>query len=152
MSALADCYHRGQLGLQQDQEMAMELWKKAAELGSSLAHFELGIIYDERGDLKKAKVHYETAAMAGHELARHNVGIMENKYGNMERALKHWIIAAPAGHYNAMRNMLVAFNKGLVSRNAIESSLRAYNTSCAEMRSEARDAYINMCILHREVI
>ena len=29
-----------------------------------------------------------------------------------------------------------------ISRDAIDSSLTAYNTSCAEMRSEARDAYI----------
>jgi hypothetical protein len=60
----------------------------------------------------------------------------------MERAVKHWIIAASAGCYNAMNNMLVAFYKGLVSRDEMESTLTAYNNSCAEMRSKARDTFM----------
>jgi hypothetical protein len=47
-----------------------------------------------------------------------------------------------------MNNMLVAFKRGHVSRDAIDSTLAAYNNSCAEMRSEARDSYIN--IVHGE--
>jgi hypothetical protein len=35
-----------------------------------------------------------------------------------------------------------AFENGHVSREAINSTLAAYNNSCAEVRSEARDAYI----------
>ncbi len=64
----------------------------------------------------------------------------------MERAVKHWMISASAGHYDAMDNLLIAFNQGLVSRNDIDSTLTAYNNSCAEMRSEARDAFIRMKI------
>ena len=94
------------------------------------------------GDLKKKKFHYEAAAMAGHEVARNNLGTMEAQSGNIERAVKHWMISSSAGHYAAMHNMLVAFNKGLVSRNAIAPILTAYNNACAEMRSEARDAFI----------
>ena len=55
----------------------MELYARAAALGSSQAHFHLGNIYREGGDLKKAKIHYEAAAMAGHEVARVNLGNME---------------------------------------------------------------------------
>ena len=76
----------------------MEFWTQAAKLGSSDPLCRLGINYDERGDLKKAKFHYEAAAMAGHEVARHNLGCMEYESGNMERAVKHCIIAASAGH------------------------------------------------------
>jgi predicted negative regulator of RcsB-dependent stress response len=47
-----------------------------------------------------------------------------------------------------MYNVLIAFNQGLVSRNDIDSTLTAYNNSCAEMRSEARDAFIRMKIDH----
>jgi hypothetical protein len=43
ISALADCYCHGQLGLLQDRTKAIELWKQAAKLGSSEAHFALGI-------------------------------------------------------------------------------------------------------------
>jgi TPR repeat protein len=95
--------------------------------------------------LKQEKLHYEAAAMAGHEVARYNLGIIEYEYGNMEQALKHLKIAASAGNYLVMNNLLDAFQKGLVSRESIDSTLVAYNNSCVEMRSEARDANIYPC-------
>jgi TPR repeat protein len=98
MTALGCYYSHGHLGLSQDGEKAIKLWKQAAELGSSKAHFQLGSFYDKGGDLKKAKIHYEAAAMAGHEVARYNLGLMEIKSDNMERAVKHFIIAASAGN------------------------------------------------------
>ena len=77
---LASYYHQG-VGefLFQDQEIAMELWKKAAKLGSIRAHFFLGNEYDAVGDLKKAKFHFEAAAMAGEEGTRCNLGCLEGK-------------------------------------------------------------------------
>jgi len=142
---LADSYHRGLRGLPQDQAKAMELYARAAELVCSKAHYNLGNIYHEGGDKKKAKFHDETAAIAGHEGARYNLGVMDDNPGNIERAGKHWTIAASAGHYEAMQHLLtLCFEKGHVSRESIDSTLAAYNASCAEMRSEARDAYIRM--------
>jgi TPR repeat protein len=129
-------YYHGDLGLLQDREKGVELWKQAAELGSSKAHFTLGNEYREGGDSKKSKFHFEAAAMAGHEDARYNLGAMELQSGNVERAVKHWTIAASAGEYNAMHNLLGA---GVFSRATIDSTLIAYNNSCAEMRSDARD-------------
>jgi hypothetical protein len=41
-----------------------------------------------------------------------------------------------------MNDLLVLHKKGLASRTTMDSTLAAYNTSCAEMRSLARDAYI----------
>ena len=70
------------------------------------------------------------------------LGIMEKKSGNMERAIKHWKIAASAGDYVAMHAMITFSKKGTGSRKAIKSTLVAYNNTCAEMRSEARDTYI----------
>jgi TPR repeat protein len=124
----------------------MELWTRAAKLGSSKAHYQLGCTYGEGGELKKSKFHYEAAAMAGHEDARCNLGNLEAQSGNMERAVKHWMIAASAGEYDAMRNLFIAFNQGLTSRATIDSMLAAYNNSCVEMRSEARDAAIRLSI------
>jgi TPR repeat protein len=71
--------------------------KKAATLGSSDAHYHLGDIYSQGGDLKKTKFHYEAAAMASHEVARYNLACAEYNSGNIEGALNHWIIAASAG-------------------------------------------------------
>jgi TPR repeat protein len=139
---LAKYYLDGREGLQQNEERAMELYKQAAGLGSIDAQFQLGCKYHEGGDLKKAKLHLEAAAMAGHEGARCLLGLMENKSGNRERAFKHWKIAASAGDYVAM-HALITFFKGTGRREAINSTLVAYNNTCAEMRSEARDTYIH---------
>jgi tetratricopeptide (TPR) repeat protein len=146
MFALGSHYHYGNLGLQQDWERAKELWTQAAKLGSSKADFSLGTFYGEGGDLKKAKFHWEAAAIAGHEVARFNLGLMEYNSGNVEQAVKHWMISASAGNHYAVHNLRIVFKQGLVSRDEINSTLTAYNNSCAEMRSEARDAAIHVYI------
>ena len=80
--------------------------------------------------------------MAGHEVARYNLACIEAKSGDMERAVKHWTIAASAGENGAMEFLRMLFKKGHVNSTIINSTLAAYNNSCVEMRSEARDAYI----------
>ena len=60
----------------------------------------------------------------------------------MWNELNHLTIAASAGHFTAMHDLRTLFEKGYVSRELIDSTLTAYNNSCAEMRSEARDAYM----------
>jgi TPR repeat protein len=143
---LGNCYHLGLRGGQQDQAKAMELYGRAAELGCSKAHNNLADIYHDGGALKKAKFHSEAAAMAGDEAARCNLGSLECNSGKMERAIKHWTIAASAGEHCAMNYLRESFEKGHVSRESIDKALTAYNKSCAEVRSEARDAYISVII------
>ena len=144
ISSLASYYLHGVNGFQQDHTKAMELYVRAANIGYKKAHNNLAGVYYEGGDMKKAKFYFEAAAMAGHEVARCNLGNMEFKSGNMDRAIKHWTIAASAGHYKAMFQLKICFEKGLVSRKSIDSTLEAYYNSCAEMRSEARDNYIRI--------
>jgi TPR repeat protein len=148
MKMLAGSYYQGLNGVQQDHAMAFELFTKSAGLGNSEAHNRLGSIYHEGGDMKKAKFHLEAAAMAGHDGARFNVGYFEGKLGNMERAVKHLTIAASAGRHKAMHHVRRHFELVVISRKSIDSTLTAYNSSCAEMRSEARDAYIRYAIDH----
>ena len=146
MYVLGNFYYHGGRGLMQDKERAMKLYTRAADLGYSKAHCELGNIYNQGGDLKKAKFHFETAAMFGCEASRYTLGRMEIKSGKREQCVKHWTIAASAGDYDAMNALLLAFNHGLVSRESIDSIMKSYNNSCTEMRSEARDAFIqNAC-------
>jgi TPR repeat protein len=139
---LANYYQVGNAGFSQDHVKAIELFTRAGELGCNMAHCNLGDIYRKGGYLKKAKFHFEAAAMAGHEGARHNVGIMEHDAGNIERAIKHWTIAASTGYFGSMHAMRTLFDQGLASSESIDLTLAAYNNSCVEMRSEARDAYI----------
>jgi hypothetical protein len=82
--------------------------------------------------------------MAGHEAARFNIGVLEYDYGNIERAVKHWTISASGGCYQSMHELRTLFEQGFISRESINSTLAAYNNSCAEMRSEAREAYIRV--------
>ena len=139
---LGHCYYHGLNGVQQDRTRAKELYTRAVELGCSKAHGSLSDIYHKGGDLKKAKFHLEAAAMAGNEVARYNLGVMEVQSGNIERAVKHFMIAASAGHYSAMNFLRRYFEQGCVSRESINSALDAYNNSCAEIKSEARDVYM----------
>jgi TPR repeat protein len=141
---LANSYHNGRGGLQQDHARAIELYAKAAELGCSKAHFCVGELYEIGGDLKKAKFRYEAAATAGHEEAKYSLGCMDHTSGHQDRALKHWKISASAGYYNSMQILITLFEQGVVSRDSIDSTLTSYNNSCAEMRSEARNAAIRM--------
>ena len=143
---LAICYSRGLRGLQQDPSKALELYARAVELGFSTAHSHLSDVCRKGGDLKKTKLHYEAAAMAGDEVARCWLGNMEAKSWNVERAIKHWTIAASAGEYTAMHTMRKFFEKGAVSRESIDSTLTAYNHSCAKMRSEPRDTFIRFSL------
>jgi TPR repeat protein len=143
---LGNCYHHGLNSFQQDHTKSMELYARAAELGYGKAHYQLGSIYDKGGYFKKAKFHYEAAAMAGNEVARYNVGCLEAQSGKIERAVKHLKISASAGDHKSMRQLTMLFEKGEVSRESINSTLAAYNNSCAEMRSEARDAFIRVQI------
>jgi hypothetical protein len=147
---LAGHYYRGKGGLLQDRVKGKELLIMATELGYSQAHYNLAVGQIEGGDMKKARFHFEAAAMAGCDDARSKVGKMEAQSGNIERAVKHWTIAASAGNYNAMRNLIG--NIGYVNRESIDSTLTAYNNSCVEMRSEARDAWIRTVMNNKSCI
>ena len=64
------------------------------------------------------------------------------KRHKIDRAVKHWTMAASAGEYKAMDALRKYFVAGFVGRDSIDSTLAAYNNSCVEMRSKARDASI----------
>jgi TPR repeat protein len=100
---LGNDYYQGGLGLLQDRERTLELWKQAVKLGSSQAHFQLGSIYHKGVEMKKAKFHFEAAAMARHDSARYLLGDMDFLSGKNKEAVKHWKIAASAGHFHAMQ-------------------------------------------------
>jgi len=143
---LARFYYYGLLVVQQDRAKATELYARAADLGCSEAHFCMSKEYHQLGNMKKAKFHLEAGAMAGDEFARFHLGGLEGEAGNKERAKKIWTIAASAVEHGAMHHLITFFKKGVMNRKSIDSTLTAYNNSCKEMRSEARDAYIRVII------
>jgi TPR repeat protein len=143
MTNLGGYYAEGLYGLQQDRNKAFELYTRAAELGSSEAHYQIAGKYINGEsvvkDVQKAIHHLELAAMAGHESARYYLGCMEYDSGNMERAIKHWIISASAGHSKSILAINKSFEGGHVQSDLYELTMKAHSDSYEEMRSKARE-------------
>jgi len=135
-------YAGGLLGLRRNGEKALELWDRAADLGSCNAHKNIADQYykGERveQDTDKAMHHYRLAAIGGHEMARHNLGAIEYNKGNNERAYKHYMIAAKAGMDNALKVVGDGYKYGYVTKDEYASTLRAYQVSVNEMKSKQR--------------
>ena len=140
---LAGYYAEGIMGMPQDWPKSNELLLKAGELGCASAYFNLGHSYcNENGvevDMKKAIHYWELAAMNGNVNARHNVGVLETQAGNNHRATKHFILTARAGHNNSLGLVKEGFVGGVVTKDEYANTLRAYQKSKDEMKSEARD-------------
>eukprot|EP00956_Cyclotella_meneghiniana_P015732 scaffold24401_cov42-Cyclotella_meneghiniana.AAC.8 len=140
---LGNCYGYGDRGFPVDHTKAVELYKSASKLGCAVAHYNLGNSYilgrgvDE--DMNKAKHHYEMAAMIGHVTARHYLGAMEWKNGKHVGAMRHFMIAAKSGYHESLENVKIGFKWGIVMKEDFEKTLRCYQASQDEMRSEHRD-------------
>ena len=140
---LGGYYADGSRGMPQDRAKANELFLKAGELGCVDAYYNLGIAYDEGNGVeinkKKAKNYYELAAMKGDVAARFNLGCMEGHAGNHNQAMKHFLIAARAGSKLSLDVVKNGYTEGLVTKDEYANTLRAYQKSQDEMKSDARD-------------
>ena len=140
---LAGCYEQGIYGLPQDRAKANELYLKAGELGCADAYYNLGQSYNEGMgmtlDKKKAKHYYELAAMNGNVHARHNLGCLEGQAGNNQRAMKHFIIAASVGFKFSLDSVKRGYMAGHVTKEEYANTLREYQKSQDETKSDARD-------------
>ena len=126
-----------------DHAKANELYLKAGELGCVDAYYNLGVVYRTGNgaeiDKKKAKHYYELAAMNGDVAARHNLGCLEGQAGNHQRAMKHFIISARAGHTKSLNNVKKGYVAGHVTKEDYANTLREYQKSQDEMKSQARE-------------
>ena len=140
---LAGYYDNGSCGLPQDLAKANELYLKAGELGHAGAYFNLGCSYKNGDgvavDKKKAKHYCELAAMNGSVMARLNLGCIEGRGGNHQRAFKHLILAACAGYKPSLDLLKDGYMDGLVTKEQYANTLREYQKSQDEMKSDARD-------------
>ena len=140
---LGGYYFEGCYGLPQDEAKAAGLFLKAGELGCAPAYFNLGNSYRMgRGvemNKKKAKHYWDFAAMNGDIKARHNLGMMEGRAGNYQRAKKHLLIAAKAGYKKSLDMVKVGYMAGDVTKEQYANTLREYQKSQDEMKSDARD-------------
>ncbi len=132
------CYHEG------NYDDAFEYWTKAAELGDTCAHYEIGVMYmDGEGvekDAKKTVYHLEKAAIGGHHLARFNLGCIAGEMGHNETAVQHLIIAAKLGHEESMKGLWKHYSVGNITKEDLDATLRANQAAIDAAKSEQRDA------------
>ena len=143
-NALARYHKEGIVGLPQDWAKINELLLKAGELGCASAYCNLGNSYYNGGhgvkmDKKKAHHYWELAAMGGSVEARNNLGALEGQAGNDYRAFKHYKLAARAGYKESLDTVKKGFMAGLVTKDEYANTLRVYQKSQNEVKSDARD-------------
>ena len=123
---------------------AFDCFTKAAELGDIESHFHLGNSYHfgqfVKKDEGKMLHHMEEAAIGGHAHARNNLGVHEWYNGDKKRAVKHWIIAATQGQDDSIEMVMVAYRKGLISKEDLASTLRAHKAAVDATKSPQRQA------------
>jgi tetratricopeptide (TPR) repeat protein len=138
------CQLGGQCRDKGDYDGAFEYLTKAAELGDAEAHCRLGVMYWKgegvETNKEKAVYHYEKAAMGGHPYARHELARYEERNGNIERSVKHLIIAANLGNETSMKTLWAVFKVGNITKEDLDTTLRAHQAAIDEMKSEQRDA------------
>ena len=127
-----------------DCDTAFRYLTKAAQFGDIEAHYNLGVMYrDGEGvekDEEKKVYHYEKAAIGGHPYARHNLGCAEHKNGNFDRSVKHYIIAANLGFEDSMKELWKHYSAGNITKEDLESTLRAHKAAIDAMKSRQREA------------
>mmetsp|Transcript_25958 Transcript_25958/g.52060 ORF Transcript_25958/g.52060 Transcript_25958/m.52060 type:complete len:306 (+) Transcript_25958:60-977(+) len=128
---------------ERDHVGALEYWTKAAELGDSVAHYQLHCSYqDGEGvemDMKKAIYHAEQAAIGGNPRARFNLGYEEFGNHRIERAVKHWIIAANLGCDLSVEALRTGYTVGVVQKEDFAAALRAHKAALDATKSPQRE-------------
>ena len=140
-------YLKGMHGLPQDYEKAHKYFLQAGELGCASGYYNLAKLYESGlgvgEDNKKAKHYHEIAAMMGDVTARCCLGAHEvdddSSTQAIRRAHKHLMIAARAGHTVSLDVTKKGFMLGHVTKDEYAQTLRAYQKSCDEMKSDARE-------------
>ena len=152
---LAGQYIHGNLGLQKDEQRAVELLEEAAELGSIDALYNLGIAYEHgkvvQQDIAKAIHLYEKAATQGSAESRHNLGCIEanaamqghffasTNLGSIDRAVRHFLISAKMGYEVSLDIIKMMFMDGDATKEQYAETLRGYHDAAEEMKSHDRD-------------
>lgn len=142
---IVGCSHNsGLYDFEIDYDKAVEYFRRAGELGSAQAHFNLGTAYRTgRGvdgkDLGKTIHHYKLAAVGGHEIARYQLAAVDFNRGEKGRAMQHYMIAAKCGHDDSLHEVKKGYKMGLVKKDDFAATLRCHQASVNETKSEQRE-------------
>ena len=133
-------------GLPKDESKALELFLRAAELGSTKAMECLGDVYASgtmgvKKDMGKSREYFERAAKGGNLPARLFLANMDLDNNNPDLAIRHWKIAAEGGDALGMKLLWDLFNHRGLSKFELEEILRTHHIAINERKSEDRERY-----------
>ena len=98
MCQLAQLYHQGIRGIEQNDKKAVKIWKRAAELGNVSAMNGLAFNYFHgkgvKPDKKKAMQLYERASKTGNPRATCNLGLVLCEHRRFEEAVQLFRLSA----------------------------------------------------------
>ncbi|EJK77210.1 hypothetical protein THAOC_00971 [Thalassiosira oceanica] len=139
---LGEQHCQGTLGLAKDVPRAIELWTRAAELGSVKAHYQLGLVYCIGDDIEVDKPrgihHWQQAAIQGNVESRNNLGANEYRNGNYGHAVQHWLISAKMGYEESLNGIKGMFKEGHAAKAQYAEALIGYRDAVEEMTSPQR--------------
>jgi len=102
-------YHWGGAGLEQDDELAMDNFKKAAKQNLDMGYYMLGILNENSKDYQESFYFYMLAANQGHPDACYDVArFYENGIGvniNIEKAILWYNRAFASGRLDALSHL-----------------------------------------------
>jgi TPR repeat protein len=143
-ACMAHILMEGTYGQKRDEEKALSLMEKGAELGSLGAMAGLGNAYVNgafglQKDIRKGKRYLEDAAIKGNVEARYTLACMDNTKETVSRGVKHFIIGARSGHKPSLDAVKKAFNMGYATKVEYEDTLRAYHESQNATKTDERE-------------
>ena len=142
-SNLGVYYANGLYGFPQTHTKAVELFRRAGELGYAKSYCNIGYAYDNgegvEVDEKKANHYYELAAMQGDSSARYNLGNDEAEEGKMNRAMKHYMIAVRNGSDDSLERIKELYSYGYATKEEYTKALQSYQSYLGEIKSAQRD-------------
>ena len=138
MNNLGDCYMDGLKGVQVDRSKAMELYKRSYDLGSADAADRLS--YYSRFGSKEKLEYLKEGARRGNINLTLELGMNGLQFGIVEKeyAVSLIVKAAKAGDDEAMANCWKMFQRGLLSKADLESTMRAKQATLDEVNNEER--------------
>ncbi|XP_061990418.1 F-box protein At1g70590 [Rosa rugosa] len=107
---------------------ALKMFLKAAELGSTKAMVDAGLIFWERGDKDKAFGLYREAAEAGDRNAQGNLGMwyLQVEPPNSKEAVKWLYLASFQGHVRAQYQLAICLYQGRGADRNMKEAARWY--------------------------
>ncbi len=129
--------------VEQNMEMAIQLYSRAARLGRPECHYRLGIMFKQgqgvEQDRNKYYYHMQQSAILGNVGARLILGALDWERHKRSQAMKHLRIAVANGSKDALDMIKELFQLNWVGRDEYDNAKLAYRDYTVRVGSPERD-------------